>query len=97
MNNIINLEDFRKRVKNEDENNEQEEIFGLSEEEIEKLERATGEGDQKGTTEEERLGVITWAQDVRFKHTLLELILDGELTISWDEEHKDWKMMPVED
>ena len=93
--NVVDLDKFRKEAK--EENEEQEKILGLSEEEIESLVDATTKNREEVVEEEEILGVIAWAQDVRFNYALLNLVLDGELSISWDAEYQDWKLMPIDE
>lgn len=77
--NVFSLADFRKR-----EEGEQPEI--LSEAETEVIIQNLFVGMGTNTTEEMAIEVVAWAAEARIRNAMLELVLIGEVFMSFDEE-----------
>jgi len=89
MNNIANLEEFRKRIGETSEVEDEEEVRTLSDEQIERILYSTIEGREEMPSEEEMVAVLVWAHHTTVRTGMLNLIYEGELNVRWDEENED--------
>lgn len=88
MTKVINLQDFRNRIiEQDDESEDQEEGNILDEEEIAILIESTV-ASREEVSEEEIDSIIEWAKMVTFQNMLLDMILEGNFRIAWDFEEQ---------
>jgi len=79
---VINMDDYRKKQ----DQKEDTESSLLTDEEVKKLIFILTSTSPNGITEEDALEVVNWAEEIRFKEILLNMVLDDMVLISFDEE-----------